>query len=172
MEKSNLKISIIIIGFNTAKELKSLLDSICVLKQKQNILEIVYIDDASSDNSYEIFKTHSMPFTKKGKQLAVNSGRSLATQKGVDLSSGEWLLFVRSNEIVSKNLIIEFLKSMKISKALAYMGVVKYFSSDKAFVKYLNNSKRGVAQFSSGEPVHYKYLLVPHQLVFLQLIHC
>ena len=135
----NLKISIIIIGYNTAVELIELLSSLNALKGASNVVEVIYIDDGSQDSSFSIFQNFNLKFLKVGKKLDKNYGRSFATQKGINVARGLWCLFVRSNESVSSDLILEFKKAILSNAAPAYMGVVKYRSKDKKFEKYLNN---------------------------------
>jgi len=165
MKFNNLKISIIIIGYNTAKELAALLNSINNLEDQKHLWEIIYIDDGSKDESYHVFKTFNSPCVKLGKQLPANSGRTFATQEGINLASGVWYLFVRSNEIVSTNLIVQFKQTMKKTRAYAYMGAVHYSSKNKTFLNYLNNPRRGIKLYNVGEKIHYRFLLFNNSLI-------
>ena len=165
MKFNNLKISIIIIGYNTAKELANLLNSINNLDDQKHLWEIIYIDDGSKDESCYIFKTFNSPCAKIEKQLPVNSGRTYATQEGINLASGSWFLFLRSNEVVSADLIVQFKETMKKTKACAYMGAVRYKSKNKTFLNYLNNPRRGIKLYNGGEKIHYKFLLFNNSLI-------
>jgi len=165
--KTNYKISIIIIGYNTCKQLKSLLFSIACLKMSEHILEVVYIDDGSTDSSFELFNTFNLEFNKNSERFSSNRGRVFATQRGIDLAIGNWYLFIQSNEVFSSNILAEYINTIEHSRAKAYVGVVTYHSLDKLFEKYLNNLNRGVVRFLSGDIIHYKYLLFGNAL-----IHC
>ena len=171
MKFNNLKISIIIIGYNTAKELAVLLNSINNLEDQKHLWEIIYIDDGSKDESYHVFKTFNSPCAKLGKQLPTNSGRTFATQEGINLASGSWYLFIRSNEIVSTDLIVQFKKTMKKTRAYAYMGAVHYSSKNKTFLNYLNNPRRGIKLCDAGEKIHYKFLLFNNSLIIGRLFN-
>ena len=160
-----LQISIIIIGYNTSSDLLKLLGSIKVARGSENILEIIYIDDGSSDSSFEQFKSFSLAIHKRGKKLDKNRGRAYATNAGISMARGDWCLFVRSNEIFSSNLLLEYKKTMAKKKMLAYMGSVKYSSVDKKLVNYLNDSRRGVGLFKEGALIHYKFLLFNNSIV-------
>lgn len=168
MNKS-LNISIIIIGYNTRHELGQLLQSINNLKHGSHILEVIYIDDASEDSSLEVFKNYPLGFQKKYKKNPFNRGRSFSTQRGINLASGDWFLFLRSNEIASKNLLHEYVLAINQQLGLAYMGVVRYQSQDKYFEQYLNNKRRGVNLFSCGEKIHYKFLLFNNSIIHKQI---
>lgn len=165
MINKKLNISIIIIGYNTCQELERLLKSINNLNKSYHILEVIYVDDGSQDSSLKSFKRFSLNFKKKFHKNDINRGRAFSTQAGINIASGDWFLFIRSNEIASKNLINEY--SLAISKysGLAFMGVVRYQSKDKYFEKYLNNKKRGVNLFHCGEKIHYKFLLFNNSIL-------
>ena len=96
-----MKISLIIIGYNTVDSLKHLLVSINQLDYNDSC-EVIYIDDGSSDNSYRFFNDFDLKYYKKSCVFSKNKGRVFARQKGVDISSGEWLCFLQSNVIVKK----------------------------------------------------------------------
>tara|TARA_Y100000385_G_scaffold89838_1_gene92435 strand:+ start:867 stop:1823 length:957 start_codon:yes stop_codon:yes gene_type:complete len=158
-------ISIVIIGYNTCQQLRELLISINNLNIKPNNLEVVYIDDGSSDNSYNMFSSFEVRYKKTGKRLPKNLGRVEATQEGISQSSGEWLLFIRSNENFNTNTLEEYLLAVNSNLGVAYMGSVNYSSNDKIFVSYLNNQKRGAKLFDNGDVLHYRYLLFNNSLI-------
>ena len=162
--KKQFDISIIIIGFNTNKNLKKLLDSINTIEINKSI-EVVYIDDGSTDSSYDFFNKHIIKFSKNSYQSNENRGRSFATEKGISISRGEWLYFIRSNEIILKNTLSEFFKIISRKKIFAIMGVVKYHCKDKKFKNYLNSDYRGISKYTSGSKIDYKYLLFNNSLI-------
>ena len=165
MINKKLNISIIIIGYNTCQDLAKLLTSINNLNKGYHILEVVYVDDGSQDSSLRLFKNFSLNFQKKFHKNDINRGRSFSTQAGINIAKGDWFLFIRSNELASKNLISAY--SLAISKfsGFAFMGVVRYQSKDKYFEKYLNNKKRGVNLFTCGEKIDYKFLLFNNSII-------
>jgi len=167
------KISIIIIGYNTADSLKNLLISINELQRVEEAVEIVYIDDGSNDKSMEIFKTSNLQFQKSSYKFTKNRGRVFSRNKGVELSSGDWLLFLPSNVLVHNMLLVEYLKIIKKYSALAFIGRVKYSSLDPIFERYLNHNKRGINNFENGATCPFKFLLFSncfiHKSVFQKI---
>jgi len=161
----NLKISVIIIGYNTSYELEQLLISINKLKSQEQILEVIYIDDCSIDSSFSLFQEFPLNIAKRGKKLDKNYGRTFATQKGIDYANGDWYLFIRSNEIINPDLILQYRDVMKQISGFAYMGRVKYTSKDKKFEKYLNHNEKGINRKQTGEKIHYKFLLFNNSLI-------
>ena len=150
-------LSVIIPVYNEEKTILQILEKI--KKNTSNVFkyEIIVIDDGSIDESYNLFDSFSLKYNKICKKFVKNMGRVHVTQEGINLATGDWLLFVRSNEECTKNIINEYLNVIKKFNAIAFMGVVQYSSVDKIFEKYLNNSKRGISQYSRGQNIHYKY---------------
>ena len=161
----NNTISIIIIGYNSKKNLESLLQSINQLIIQDNKIEVIYIDDGSSDNSLDYFINYKLIFSKKYYGFDKNKGRVYASQKGIELASGDWLLMLQSNVIVNNNLIIEYNKSINNDNILAIVGNICYQSHDKIFMNYLNNKNRGINKYKNIQPIHYRYLLFGNSLI-------
>ena len=161
-------ISIVIIGFNTYEPLKQLLDSINLIEINKSI-EVIYIDDGSTESSFNLFNKYIMNFSTKGHRINKNKGRAFATQKGIAMAQGEWLYFIRSNEIILKNTFSRYFKLISNKEILAVMGVVQYSSQDKQFENYLNSNYRGVSRYISGSLIPYKYLLFNNSIIHHQV---
>ena len=138
----NNTISIIIIGYNSKKNLESLLQSINQLIIQDNKIEVIYIDDGSCDNSLDYFINYKLIFPTKYFGFDKNRGRVYASQKGIELASGDWLLMLQSNVIVNNNLIIEYNKSNYFLKELKgniddilIKGTANYEIEDSILIK-------------------------------------
>ena len=94
------KVSVIIPVFNSGDLLNQCLDS--VKNQSLEDIEIICIDDGSSDNSYNILKKYeSEDFRFKIFQQE-NAGAGIARNNGIDKASGEFILFVDSDDYIEK----------------------------------------------------------------------
>jgi len=155
----NYNFSIIIIGYNSLSTIKKLLPSIKQLNTDNIILEIIYIDDGSTDSSYDYFKSYKLSFKIIPVKLETNCGRVYATNKGIQSATGDWLLFIQSNMTVHPNLLQHYAKAIKEKNGLIYTGTIKYKSSDIVFEKYLNHHNRGINAYREFENVHYSHLL-------------
>lgn len=97
-------VSIIIPVYNTEKYLKKCLDSV-VYQTYQN-LEIIIINDASTDNSKEIIKAYAQNFNKiKVINKKENEGLSEARNLGMTLAQGDYLFYLDSDDWISKEAI-------------------------------------------------------------------
>lgn len=89
-------ISVIIPVYNTGESLHTCLYS--VLNQSYGELEIICINDGSTDNSLEIL----YKFAEIDKRITVidqhNQGVSVARNRGIELASGEFISFIDSDD--------------------------------------------------------------------------
>lgn len=105
------KVSVVIPIYNTAKLLPRCLES--VLNQTHKNLEIILIDDGSTDNSYEICEKQ----TTDSRILAFkqsNKGAAFARNFGLNIASGCAVHFLDSDDYISKNFYEILLKNMLI----------------------------------------------------------
>lgn len=97
-----MDISFIIPSYNSGKTIKKAINSI--LKQDNNSLEyeIIVVDDGSTDNTEEIIENlnEHIKFIKKE-----NGGVSSARNRGIKEATGEYIVFVDSDDYISKTLL-------------------------------------------------------------------
>lgn len=101
MVKIMIKYSIIVPIYNTSNTLNKCLSSI--LNQSYDNFEIIAVNDGSTDNSFELLKSIKDSRIKIVNQK--NMGLSEARNNGVKKSKGDYLLFVDSDDYISKNLL-------------------------------------------------------------------
>lgn len=102
MKKNNLKFSIIIPVYNVEKYLKKSLDSI--LEQIYDNYEIIIINDGSTDNSVKILNEYKL--NKKIKIIhQKNKGLSSARNEGLKHITGDYILFIDSDDYIEENLL-------------------------------------------------------------------
>lgn len=98
-----MKYSVIIPIYNAEKTLRRCLDSL--LPQLNNSIEVLLINDGSTDSCGDICKE----YVAKSPSLIYfeqqNSGASAARNMGLDNATGEYILFVDSDDYVDDNYI-------------------------------------------------------------------
>ena len=91
-------VSIIVPVYNTEKYLSKCLDSL--IKQTYKNLEIILIDDSSTDNSIAICKDYQ----KKDERIKIyqkeNGGPASARNYGLEKARGEYILFIDSDDYI------------------------------------------------------------------------
>lgn len=131
-------ISIIVPVYNSDRYLENCLDSI--LQQTYTDLEIILIDDGSTDKSLQICEAYA----EKDKRIKVfikeNGGQCSARNLGLDKASGKYISFIDSDDEISKdvfeNAIQPFIRDPDID-------VVQFpvFMNYGLHTQYLNQKK-------------------------------
>ena len=106
MEKSRLepiKVSVCISVHNTAKYLPRCLDSVCA--QTLQSLEIVVVNNGSTDNSEDIMRDYAVKHPERKFVIVSQEDRSLAggRQTGIEHASGEYLTFLDADDLISSD---------------------------------------------------------------------
>lgn len=109
-ENNTEKVSIIIPIYNTEDYLEKCLKS--VLNQTYKNLEIILINDGSSDNSAEIAKKYEKIDRRVLYFEQKNSGVSSARNYGLDLATGDYILFIDSDDWVESTIVEKLLNRM------------------------------------------------------------
>lgn len=103
METKNPKVSVVVPVYNAEKYIKRCMDSI--INQSFNDIEIIAINDGSSDNSLNILREYE----KNDKRIKVidqeNLGVSSCRNKGIKVSKGNYLVFIDSDDWIDLDMI-------------------------------------------------------------------
>ena len=110
------KVSVIIPVYNAQKYLERCLNSI--VNQTLTEIEILLIDDCSTDKSVEIIQEYS----KKDKRIKLiksreNQGAAAARNKGLDIAKGEYIGFIDADDYIDLNYYEELYKKAKETNA-------------------------------------------------------
>lgn len=104
--RKNVKVSIVVPCYNVEQFLSKCIESL--INQTYKNIEIICINDGSKDKTIDILKNYS----KNDKRLVIidkkNAGVSSARNDGIKKSTGDYILFVDSDDYVSDK-IVEFL---------------------------------------------------------------
>lgn len=134
-----MKISVIIPSYNRADLICYSLDSL--VEGSSGELEIIVVDDGSTDNTEEIVKLN-YPIVRYLKQE--NSGAPTARNLGLKESNGDFVLFLDSDDFLEKNFFDSREQAFKINPSLD--GVYGNFDFFESIGDYL--SKDEVPRFS------------------------
>ena len=94
-------ISVIIPVYNVEKYISQCLDSVC--NQTYSDLEIVLVDDGSTDDSGEICDKYACQDKRIHVIHQENSGAAAAKNAGLQVASGEYISFVDSDDFLEPN---------------------------------------------------------------------
>ncbi len=128
-----MKISIITINYNNADGFTKTLES--VYSQNYDSIEHIIVDGDSSDGSKEILEAYE--FDDVIKISEPDSGIYNAMNKGVNKSSGDYLLFLNSGDSLRTSDSIENVVSMLIGNKDFYYGdLMMQFENEDRIRKY------------------------------------
>ncbi len=103
------KVSVIIPVYNVKEYLRRCLD--CLVNQTLKDIEIILVDDCSTDGSLDILKEYvSKDERFKLITLSQNQGASFARNKGLEIATGEYLNFIDSDDTIDLNYYEELYK--------------------------------------------------------------
>ena len=114
--KKNLKVSVIIPAYNVEDYIAECLDSI--LKQNIQDIEIVCVDDCSTDCTGDILKK----YVKKHKNIKIfrnekNGGLAKTRNVGIEKATGDFLLFVDSDDTLQEETVSELMREAQVYDA-------------------------------------------------------
>lgn len=139
-----IEISWIIATFNAEKTLRRCLDSI--VPQLDNECELILVDGGSKDNTNDIINSY-------GDKIAVHisepdKGIYDAWNKGVKLSSGNWVGFIGADDVLLPNAVKSY---MQIIKSTCDIDSYDYICAHNEYV-----DKDGNVIQVIGEPAEWK----------------
>ncbi|SVC62616.1 uncharacterized protein METZ01_LOCUS315470, partial [marine metagenome] len=110
-------VSIIIPVFNGAKTINESLDSLLkqdYIEKNFNSVEIIIINDNSTDNSFPLIKDYFHDKTIKNKILSNKKNLGLAANynRGIEISRGDYVITMHQDVILKENALAKLLSSM------------------------------------------------------------
>lgn len=107
-------VSIIVPIYNVQSFLNECINSL--LKQTYSNIEVLLINDGSTDKSEEICREYCKKDSRLSYFYQSNSGVSSARNKGINYSKGNYILFVDADDYVEPSFVEEMLASLKINE--------------------------------------------------------
>ena len=122
-------VSIVIPTFNAEKYLSQCMDS--VLKQTYENIEVVLVDDGSSDHTSRICEEYIDKDSRVKFIQGGHAGASYARNTGINHCTGRYITFVDSDDIVEPNLIEQYMKTSDYfeyaNKMISFIMVGMFF---------------------------------------------
>lgn len=112
---ANSIVSIIVPIYNTYEFLEECLQSI--ISQTYKNIEIILIDDGSTDNSDQICKRYIEKYTNIKYIYQTNQGVSVARNRGINEANGEYIYFLDSDDKIENTFIENSIKCAKENNA-------------------------------------------------------
>jgi glycosyltransferase involved in cell wall biosynthesis len=128
-ENKNNIVSIIIPAYNAEKYLEETVAS--ALASSYRFLEVIIVNDGSSDNTQEVIDkiTGKQPQIKSYTQK--NQGVSVARNYGITQASGEYLLLLDADDLISKDYIEKAVDILSKNSAVKMVNGLGEFFGDR-----------------------------------------
>lgn len=104
------RISVVVPVYNVASYLEKCIESI--IAQTYEKLEIILVDDGSTDDSGRICDDYAKEDTRIKVIHKKNGGLSDARNKGIDAASGEYLMFIDSDDYIHPQMAEKLYKTL------------------------------------------------------------
>ncbi len=123
-------ITIVVPVYNTAEYISRCLDSI--INQTYSFLEIICVNDGSTDNSVKILQEYS----KKDSRIKIinqeNQGLSSARNTGLKHATGKFITFVDSDDEITPSMVYDLLNAIKSTNSdISICSFVETFQNGK-----------------------------------------
>jgi glycosyltransferase involved in cell wall biosynthesis len=172
-------ISIIIPVYNVGIYLKQCLDS--VLSQSLRNIEIICINDGSTDNSLEILKEYE----KKDNRIIIisreNKGVAVSRNEGIQIAKGEFVIFMDSDDwYPTKSVLTELYDNAKKNNALICGGSLSIYDNGKTIYgkKETKFKETGFIEYRDYQYSYFfhrfiynREMLINNNIFFPQYIH-
>lgn len=129
------KVSVIMPVYNGEKYLEQCMDSVCAQSMKE--IEIICVDDGSSDRSLGILQKYADKDSRVKIITQQNGGAGKARNTGMKKATGEYLIFLDSDDFFEKDMIAK-----AYEEAEQYQADFVVFNSDQYHMdtkKYVQN---------------------------------
>lgn len=139
-------VSVIMPNYNSEKFIEESIES--VLNQTYQNIELIIIDDNSMDLSVEKIKKINDDRIRLIK-LTKNQGAAFARNEGLKISTGRYLAFLDSDDILNKDAIEKQINFLQKKKGVLVFGAFEHITENGEKIKIEN----------VPELITYKYLL-------------
>lgn len=127
-----IKVSVVMPIYNAVEYLAEAIDG--VLCQTLRDIELICVDDGSTDGSFEVIKEKQVQDKRVRIVTENNAGPSVARNKGLARARGEYVIFLDADDLFDKTLL-ERLYNLAVKKKLD-IAVVKYDLYNNATGKF------------------------------------
>lgn len=167
-------VSVIIPNYNSSKFIRETLN--CVFNQTYDNIEILIVDDGSTDGSFELISgidDHKIILVKNPKK-----GACAARNFGLSMSNGDYIQFLDADDLIDENKIENQVRLLDINKNKVAVCSTKHFTdtkdagiiTDKKFLFSTDRPQDFLLNLYGGDGIHQNMVaqhawLVPKKVI-------
>ena len=149
-------VSVIVPCFNAQTTIKKCIESIAV--QTYRNIEIVIIDDGSNDDSITICQQLKDTYSFLVFKSIKNSGVSIARNEGIRLASGDYVMFVDSDDYIENDMVKKMVDALQT------------LNSDMVVCDFYVESEKKVTRFNASSDYYQETFSKYLQPSFFKLV--
>jgi len=123
--KPNSKISVIIPTYNYDLFIKEAIDSVLNQNYPQELIEIIVVDDGSSDNTATVVKQYDAARVQYHYQE--NQGKAAATKKAIELASGDYIFNLDADDFFLDGKLDAYVRIWEQYPEITHIGSIARF---------------------------------------------
>ncbi len=156
---NNPLVSVIIPTYNTANLIADALNS--VFQQTYGPIELIVVDDGSTDNTADIVKHYQTSKTSKTNETNLiyiyqeNGGRASARNTGIKDARGKYVAFLDSDDLWTSGKLKKQVEIMEANKDIDFLfGDKQRFSDNGRIITSSMFKKHGYDEIFFGDPLY------------------
>lgn len=171
---SKIRVSVVVPVFNAHQYLSRCITSL--LNQTYSNFELILINDGSTDESEEILKQFAIRDSRVKYYTQVNSGPSVARNKGIEQASGEFICFIDADDVVYEGYLESLIQMVSQGYDIVTCGYIEvsqygqiplndFYRSLESLTKneFIEGILRGVGGTLWGK-IYRRHIIEAHEL--------
>ncbi len=157
-----MKLSIVIVNFNTGKFLGNCIDSV-VKNTKELDFEIIVVDNASTDKPVEKLRTENLELRTKIIENKKNVGFAAANNQGIKQARSDYILLLNPDTLICDNVLpkmIDFMEQNREAAIASCKVILKNGELDDACHRGFPTPWNAFCQFSGLSTIFSKSKLL------------
>ena len=167
-------ISIIVPVFNGGKAFRACVSSLLKIDFPDNKLQVIMIDDGSTDNTAQWLNEQKFPSYFKIITHDQNKGRAAARNSGLKNARGDIIIFLDADMIVRPDFVEQHVVAISKSEVVAVSGLLTSEPGQPktSLQNYIfEYRKRGAKQFGENNPIPFNYLITGNMSVKCKVVN-
>ena len=136
---NNSKVSVIVPIYNAAEYLENNIYSI--INQTYRNIEIILVDDGSTDNSLEICEKVKSKDSRIRLISKENGGVSTARNEGLKKATGKWVMFMDPDDYLEVTIIERLLTNLSTDTDIISASCTSFTSEEKRVVHFFDGNR-------------------------------
>jgi len=145
-----IKVSIVVPAYNAQESILKTIQSL--LSQTLQELEVVVVNDGSTDKTKEIIENIAKTDSRVVLINKENEGPSIAREVGISKAKGEFIYFLDSDDYLEKNALLDMY--MLAKKRSADIVVAPFYENNNGNLRFCQAIESNKEEFSSIEFIH------------------